>query len=395
MAFRKADRKEREGDLSGAKAHRLELAKLVAIEKGLEWPKDLSDSEAADLIWTAHSSKPPIRGGGFSGTRAYFSFYLSGRNEPVKKRFGSALAKELLRRGVLGDEASFLSAIGQSPRNGLPRLVMADWLDEHERPASAEVLRLSDERNWTADKARISELEARIDVLRSAALSEWNEGEAGQKLAAAGKFVSLTREGLPVFRPRNFTALYELTAEQAQLIVGLEVVPNIFRLTDNQRRIVAQAVRAMVDSIPVVGNRTGYVSETSTVFVDEILRGFGGPPSGNAPRSTDANASPLDVTRLVALDLRNVIHLNIQANQIGDAGLEQLAGSASPFKNLTWLALQLSLLTDAGLPYLRSPTLKHVTHLNLSRNHLSEAGIAGLHGPPSPYIELITDRQMP
>ena len=39
------------------------------------------------------------------------------------------------------DEAAFLAAIGEQPADALPRLIFADWLDEHGRADEAAWLR--------------------------------------------------------------------------------------------------------------------------------------------------------------------------------------------------------------------------------------------------------------
>ncbi len=47
---------------------------------------------------------------------------------------------------MLPDELGLLKAIAADPADDLPRLVYADWLDEHDRPARAEFIRLQIER---------------------------------------------------------------------------------------------------------------------------------------------------------------------------------------------------------------------------------------------------------
>ena len=43
----------------------------------------------------------------------------------------------------MGDDDAFLRAIADAPGDDAPRLVYADWLDEHGQPDRAEYLRLA------------------------------------------------------------------------------------------------------------------------------------------------------------------------------------------------------------------------------------------------------------
>ncbi|HEY1379394.1 MAG TPA: TIGR02996 domain-containing protein [Gemmataceae bacterium] len=54
---------------------------------------------------------------------------------------------------MAGDEDAFLRAIAAKPGDDLPRLVFADWLDEHGQPGRAEFVRL-DCRRGTAGLSR-------------------------------------------------------------------------------------------------------------------------------------------------------------------------------------------------------------------------------------------------
>src|SRR3954451_4131373 len=60
------------------------------------------------------------------------------------------------------DRAAFLAAIAAAPDDDLPRLVFADWLDEHGDPHRAEVIRppCSAARGERVDRDRFADLEA-------------------------------------------------------------------------------------------------------------------------------------------------------------------------------------------------------------------------------------------
>ena len=55
----------------------------------------------------------------------------------------------------MSDEDALLAAIIAAPDDDTPRLVYADWLDEHDRPEHAEYLRLGVEiEKLCAEKTR-------------------------------------------------------------------------------------------------------------------------------------------------------------------------------------------------------------------------------------------------
>ena len=68
----------------------------------------------------------------------------------------------------MDEEAAFLKSVDSAPRDHLPRLVYADWLDEQERPDQAEFLRLlcqatQRSRHSIATRKRLGELRMVLD----------------------------------------------------------------------------------------------------------------------------------------------------------------------------------------------------------------------------------------
>ena len=60
------------------------------------------------------------------------------------------------------DDDSFLRAIGAAPADDAPRLVYADWLDDHGQPERAEFIRVQCELACRqGDRARRTELRLR------------------------------------------------------------------------------------------------------------------------------------------------------------------------------------------------------------------------------------------
>src|SRR5262245_15977158 len=66
------------------------------------------------------------------------------------------------------DRAAFLRAICANPDDDLPRLVFADWLDEHGEPERAEFIRVQIEfARLSAAGPKGDELKARLDELKA------------------------------------------------------------------------------------------------------------------------------------------------------------------------------------------------------------------------------------
>lgn len=73
----------------------------------------------------------------------------------------------------MSDEDAFLAAIAAAPADDTPRLVYADWLDDHADPR-AEYVRLEVERHrLTARDPKRPDLTARLDALRPLADHHW------------------------------------------------------------------------------------------------------------------------------------------------------------------------------------------------------------------------------
>jgi uncharacterized protein (TIGR02996 family) len=75
--------------------------------------------------------------------------------------------------------AGFLQAIAEQPDDDTPRLVSADWLDEHGDPARAEFIRVQIElAKGVRGSRRRLELEARQRALLAAHGRAWAESVA-------------------------------------------------------------------------------------------------------------------------------------------------------------------------------------------------------------------------
>src|SRR5437763_14201269 len=96
------------------------------------------------------------------------------------------------------DRAAFLAAIAAAPADDLPRLVFADWLDEHGDPDRAEFIRLqcAAARGEPADPTRVAALEAahHVDWLgpfaRVAFRAEFRRGFVDHAVLPAAAFLA-------------------------------------------------------------------------------------------------------------------------------------------------------------------------------------------------------------
>jgi uncharacterized protein (TIGR02996 family) len=99
----------------------------------------------------------------------------------------------------MSDRASFLRAIRACPDDDTPRLVFADWLDEHGDPALAEFIRLQVELEPIRDQLdnpRVGELQHRESVLLELHGSDWLESVRDID-AEYPAFGPVFRRGLP------------------------------------------------------------------------------------------------------------------------------------------------------------------------------------------------------
>src|SRR5205809_8115599 len=95
------------------------------------------------------------------------------------------------------DELAFLRGLQASPGDDLPRLIYAEWLDEHGQPERAAYLRAecalanaANAREARPPEQRLAELHPVIDVNWRAAVSRTT--------------ISLCQASVPLPRPRHF-----------------------------------------------------------------------------------------------------------------------------------------------------------------------------------------------
>ncbi|HEY1375481.1 MAG TPA: TIGR02996 domain-containing protein, partial [Gemmataceae bacterium] len=234
--------------------------------------------------------------------------------------------------------AAFLRAIAENPDDDLPRLVYADWLDEHGEPERAEFIRVQCElARLPRDEARFAKLQRREEELLTKYETEWRPGS----------FDGLT------FGPfeRGFVRALAATQFEAFLAHIWDIKPlrpihelRIGRMRTSQLRRLAQVRLLSAFTLLDVSN--------GTIGNDAI------PAFVRSPH------------------LHNLRLLNLAWHRIGDVGAQALA-EATTLAGLQSLELQGNRIGDTGAEALAaSPHLASLSRLDLRGNPIGREGRA-------------------
>lgn len=262
----------------------------------------------------------------------------------------------------MSDGDALLAAIAAHPDDDTPRLVYADWLDEHNEPIRAEFIRV---------QVAVCRLEARPASEQREHVHLWRRQQdlldnhrrdlLGPIADQLGPFDALFDRGF--VRELNLDAPVFLA--HAAEVAALRPVPRVRASTFGSPPLYA-----------LLWNEHAACIETLTVRATEgDSPDFVGPDGfaelGNAPH----------FERLEELD--------VSGQYLGDAGLIALAhGTGLP--RLTELYLEANEITDAGLAALvASPKWAQLRRLNLSLNQLSDASADVLLAAPAAHIEYL------
>ena len=238
------------------------------------------------------------------------------------------------------DRAAFLRAIAEQPDDDLPRLVFADWLDEHGEPERAEFIRVQCElARGPSDQLRRNELMARQHELLTAHGHKWSEEWQGLRGVAWEEF------------ERGFVGTFyvgDISEFVISSVHALRAVP-VCRLFVRSAR--ASDLRTLVTS-PVMA----YLPALSV----------GGCRFGNAGVEVLAGASAAQWLR----------RLSLTRNQIGDRGAQALAESPH-LADLRCLDLVGNRIGDTGAEALAAALRwDHLEHLDVALNRIGREGKA-------------------
>src|SRR3954470_21924045 len=207
------------------------------------------------------------------------------------------------------DRAAFLRAIAENPDDDLPRLVYADWLDEHGEPERAEFIRVQCElARLPRDESRFAELKRREAELLAEHEAKWRPGPS---------------DGLTL-GPLERGFIHTLTATQFEaLLAGIWKIATfnpighlrIGRMRTSQLRRLAQ------------------LRPLATVTILDVSGG-----------SVGNDAIPAFVR---SPHLQNIRSLNLSSHRIGDVGAQALA-EATTLTDLQSLTLSGNQIADTG-----------------------------------------------
>jgi uncharacterized protein (TIGR02996 family) len=234
------------------------------------------------------------------------------------------------------DRTAFVRAIAARPVDDLPRLVFADWLDEHGDPDRAEFIRLqcATARGESIDHRRMNDLEAAhrdtwLGSLGGSPLrAEFRRGFVEHVVVSATSFLA-GGEAL-----RRDTPLRGVT-----LLGARRVLPELVR----------GSLLAGLSALHLTGGRLG----------DDGVRLLSSAPA-----------------------LAGLAKLRLGDNALGDVAVAALARSPH-LAGLTTLVLRDNAIGDGGAWELaRSATLGRLTTLDLAGNEIGDSGEVALRTSP-------------
>jgi uncharacterized protein (TIGR02996 family) len=272
----------------------------------------------------------------------------------------------------MNESNALLQAVLAAPEDDTPRLVYADWLEEHGDDARAEFIRVQIERaRLREDDPRAAALQARENALLRAHRESWRR----QELPAWAHSYCVYERG--------FAATAQLTGRAFLKAGGLFRRAPIRRVELRNRD---GALAAAVAASP-------HLEKVSALAVrDSALTGAGWRNLLGALGLADVTEldlsspalGPAEAHVLAAAPYRTRLRrLSLNACPIGDGGLAELAASPR-LAALTTLQLLNIALTEEGTRALAaSPHLTRLTALELIGNGLGPAAVRALADSPT------------
>ncbi len=247
------------------------------------------------------------------------------------------------------DRAAFVRAIADDPDDDLPRLVFADWLDEHGEPERAEFVRVQCALARVPRREAPAELVAREHELLTAHGQAWAAEWHGLR--------GVAWEGLD----RGFVSTFHV-ADVAEFVTSSE-----------------QALRAVpIGRLSLRSARTSdlrtLVGSRAMIYLPDLA--VDGCNFGNAGAEVIANAP----------GVRGLRRLSLTRDHIGDRGAQALAESPH-LAGLRRLDLAGNRIGDTGAEALAAAAgWAHLTHLLLAKNPIGGDGRALLRARYGPAV---------
>jgi uncharacterized protein (TIGR02996 family) len=237
----------------------------------------------------------------------------------------------------MSDEQALLAAIWEHPHEDTPRLVYADWLQEHGQPERAEFIRVQCElARLEEDALQRAHLEQRETALWKKRAKTWKAGLP--KFLQAAPF----RRGFPFPRRRAATGAQFLKLTAAELAPA-----------------------------PLWDFRINSAEKTlDRVLTSDLMTRLG---TLEIPVNQIKNPAVLATAKF-----QNITDLQLGANWIGEAGVTALAANPG-LRHLRALGLTGSNLTNAAIgPLVAAPWFPALRTLALGNNPFAEPGLRTL-----------------
>jgi uncharacterized protein (TIGR02996 family) len=278
-------------------------------------------------------------------------------------------------------KAAFLRDIIEHRDDDAPRLVYADWLEDHGERDRAEFIRAQCELAKLAENdPRRPGLKRRSEELLGQHAGEWlkplPEWAVREPPRWRRGFVAAVRAKGEDFLRGAEELLRLCPLEGACLTEAREHLPELLQRTH----------LANLTTLDLGGNKIG----------DEGAVALASSPHLAKLTSLDLNMNEIGDEGAVALassrHLANLTTLGLYGNRIGAEGAKALAGS-SHLANLATLDLRGNDIGDEGTEALAgSPHPANLTWLNLGRNGIGDEGAKALAG--SPHLAKLTSLEL-
>jgi uncharacterized protein (TIGR02996 family) len=281
----------------------------------------------------------------------------------------------------MGDDVAFLHAIIDNPDDDLPRLVYADWLDEHGDAARAEFIRVQVELArlaWHDPPAERLRRRQRELLAEHQARWTWRLGEFVASFEFRRGFVESVSLDAGAFVRRG-ASLWDVAP-----VRGVRLT-NAWEEID---KLAAAPHLGRVRSLLLSGNYLG---------TDEAVTLFGSPHLARL-EELDLSTNHLRAAAMAALarcpQLVGLRVLDLTGNDVGSGGVAALA--ASPFLyGLEVLRLRSAGVGPAGVEALANGALPALTALDLSGNLIGGRGLRSLlHGASRARLRRLDLREM-
>lgn len=268
------------------------------------------------------------------------------------------------------EEDALLTAIAANPDEDTPRLAYADWLDEHDRPTRAELIRV---------QCAISALDAASIPVRNANVHLWRrqqdllEFHREELLGPLNK--SLDQWG--AFFERGFLRDVTIDAEaflqHATTLASLQPRPSI-GVTDAHRCLLRLA--RSPEAAVINGLTMSNLYDQATIPGDEFAH-FAHACKSWQLRTLDLNSSGLGDSEVGLLTENDRIdwplsHLDLSMNPVTDDGIRTLT-SSSLFPRLKSLVLRSTPITDEAAQLLAT-TPGQLENLNVANTNITSEG---------------------